>query len=118
MGVERMQGTPWHIKTHRVAYERNRNDNKKIEKKLPKPEPRLLVGALFSVMDLDSGEILDFEIVRAKDIDVDENKINPKSPIAIEVAKADLGDIIVINDSIQYEVLDVDNRNKTQREKN
>lgn len=123
MGVERMQGTPWHIETHKVTYEKKRKGvfDKKISKKdkvdLPKPEPRLLIGALFSVMDLNSGEILDFEIVRSEDIDIDENKINPKAPIAVEVAKAKVGAIITVNDNVQYEVLKVDNRNKAQREK-
>lgn len=123
MGVERMQGTPWHIETHKVTYEKKRKGifDKKRRKKdkvdLPKPEPKLLIGALFSVMDLDSGEILNFEIVRSENIDIDENKINPKAPIAIEVAKAKVGDIITVNDKFQYEVLEVDNRNKAQREK-
>ena len=118
-----MQGTPWHIETHKVTYEKKRKcifdkkRNKKDKVDLPKPEPRLLIGALFSVMDLDSGEILDFEIVRSEDIDIDENKINSKALIAIEVAKAKVGDIITVNENIQYEVLEVDNRNKAQREK-
>ena len=118
-----MQGTPWHIETHKVTYEKKRKgifDKKRRNKDkvdLPKPDPRLLIGALFSVLDLDSGEILDFEIVRSEDIDIDENKINPKAPIAIEVAKAKVGDIITVNDKFQYEVLEVDNRNKAQREK-
>lgn len=121
MGVERMKGTPWHIETHKVTYEKKRKsifDKKRNNKDmvdLPKPEPRLLVGALFSVMDLDSGEILDFEVVRSENIDG--NQITPKAPIAIEVAKTKVGDIIVVNDSVQYEVLKVDNRNKAQREK-
>lgn len=123
MGVERMQGTPWHIETHKVTYEKKRKcifdkkRNKKDIVELPKTEPRLLIGALFRVMDLDSGEMLDFEIVRSEDIDIDENKINPKAPIAIEVAKAKVGDIITVNENVQYEVLEVDNRNKAQREK-
>lgn len=122
-GVERMQGTPWHIETHKVTYEKKRKcifdkkRNKKDIVELPKTEPRLLIGALFRVMDLDSGEMLDFEIVRSEDIDIDENKINPKAPIAIEVAKAKVGDIITVNENVQYEVLEVDNRNKAQREK-
>lgn len=122
MGVERMQGTPWHIETHKVAYEKkskgifDKRSNKKDKVGLPKFEPRLLIGALFSVMDLDSSEILNFEIVRSENIDIDENKINPKAPIAIEVAKAKVGDIITVNDNVQYKVLEVDNRNKAQRE--
>lgn len=33
------------------------------------------------------------------------------------MAKAKIGDIVVVNDNVQYEVLEVDNRNKAQREK-
>lgn len=55
----------------------DKKSRKKDKVNLPEPEPRLLIGALY-VMDLDSGEILDFEIVKSEDINIDENKIKSK----------------------------------------
>lgn len=81
-----------------IDYESKEN-SKKVKNKL---NNYLKIGSTFTVKDCSNGECIRFKIVEKDNIDIDTNKIDNVSSLAIKVANAKIGDKIEVNKWAKY----------------
>ncbi len=151
MGVNRLNGSPWHLEYAYANHEENEprrhkkrckyylhnnecsyegqyrccgssrcdvylekrprsirtKEKQKYEVTVIKEEKRLDLGSIIKVKEGKTNEVMFFHIVNKKDEDFLNNKICANSPLAVEVARSEIGDIIQVNDHAKYKVLEI-----------
>ncbi|MDU5806865.1 MAG: GreA/GreB family elongation factor [Peptoniphilus harei] len=97
-----------------------RKNKKNINKDLNKNnnlKQKLSTGDIFKLKDLETGDILDFEIVEELDEDISRNKISNDYLLAIEVANLRTNEIIKIQGKEKFKILEINKSFRRDKKK-